>query len=182
MTETDQILQQSSIEANAETKNESSAEPEVDTVKAKKLSQLAAARESAKIKKRKREEELDSMSERLDTLTSLLLTKDKKHQGVEDPEEEEEEEPKIKKPKRVTKEADTPVQGTQEDSWTTSLIRTGSLISLAGLSYYFQNLYGKSTTAPQVLQKKKTTKPNIRQPVQFNNSSSTAVGKSGFTF
>ena len=120
-----------------ETIVETSLESAQESVKTKKLSQLAAARESAKMKKRKREYEFDSMSERLDKLPSLLTAK-------QDEQRDEEETPKVKKPKRVTKEPDTPVQETQEDSWTTSLIRTGSLISLAGLSYYFQNMYGKS--------------------------------------
>jgi len=154
-------------ETIVETKHEIDAEPEVDTAKTKKLAQLAAARQSAQNKKRKREEELDSMSERLDKLTSLLTAK----------QDDEEETPKVKKPKRVTKEPDTPVQETQEDSWTTSIIRTGSLISLAGLSYYFQNMYGKAKNP----QKKKIETPSFVKPVQPSHHSNTAVGMSGFT-
>jgi hypothetical protein len=153
-----------------ETIVESSLDSAQESVKTKKLSQLAAARESAKMKKRKREEELDSMSERLDKLTSLLTAKQ------EEPRDEEET-PKVKRPKRVTREPDTPVQETQEDSWTTSLIRTGSLISLAGLSYYFQNMYGKAKNP----QKKKIEKPSFFKHVQPSHISNTAVGMSGFT-
>jgi hypothetical protein len=154
-------------------------EPEVDTTKTKKLAQLAAARESAKMKKRKREEDLDSMSERLDRLTSLLTTKQEEKQEHRDADEEEET-PATKKPRRVTKEADTPAReiATQEDSWTTSLIRTGSLISLAGLSYYFQNMYGKERKQQK---KKIDKKPSFVKPVQPSHNSNTAVGMSGFT-
>ena len=167
----DKIISDTTTETNAETKHE----PELDTAKTKKLSQLAQARQSAMMKKRKREEDLDSMSERLDKLTSLLTAKEDKHEQRDD--EEDEETPKVKKPKRVTKEADNPVQETQEDSWTTSLIRTGSLISQAGLSYYFQNMYGKATKP----QKKKIDKPSFIKPVHPSYNSNTAVGMSGFT-
>jgi len=170
----DKIISDTTTETNAETKHE----PELDTAKTKKLSQLAQARQSAMMKKRKREEDLDSMSERLDKLTSLLTAKEDKHEQ-RDPEEEEEETPKIKKAKRVTKEPDATatVAHEAEDSWTTSLIRTGSLISLAGLSYYFQNMYGKATKP----QKKKIDKPSFIKPVHPNYNSNTNVGMSGFT-
>ena len=167
-------------DTNTETNAEIGAEPELNTTKTKKLTQLAQARESAKMKKRKREEELDSMSERLDKLTSLLTAKqDTKPEQRDD---EEEETTQVKKPKRVTKEADIPVQETQDDSWTTSMIRTGALVSLAGMSYWFQNMYGKSITAPQVHQKKKIeSKPRLSKSVQ-PNSIPNSVGQSGFTF
>jgi hypothetical protein len=164
-------------------------EPAIDSIqestRQKKLAQLAAARESAKIKKRKREEDMDSMSARLDKLTSLLLTKDTKQEHRDD--EEEEEPPKVKKPKRVTREppeTTATVVHEAEDSWTTSIIRTGSLLGLAGLSYYFQNMYGKNTTTvtPRAHQKKKIeSKPHIIKPVQ-PNSIPNPVGQSGFTF
>jgi hypothetical protein len=170
------IITDTNIETSTETNTETNTEPDVNTAKTKKLAQLAAARQSAQLKKRKREQDMSSMSERLDKLTSLLLTKDTKQEHGDD---DEEEPPKVKRPKRVTTAT---VTHEAEDSWTTSMIRTGALVSLAGMSYWFQNFYGasKSSTVPR--QKKKIeSKPHIIKPVQFNNSSSTAVGMSGFT-
>ena len=175
-----EIITDTNIETSTDTITETNTEPDVNTAKTKKLAQLAQARDSARQKKRKREQDLDSMSARLDKLTSLLAVKQEPKQEHRD--DDEDVTPTAKKPKRVTKEADIPVQETQEDSWTTSMIRTGALVSLAGMSYWFQNMYGKSITAPQVHQKKKIeSKPRISKSVQ-PNSIPNSVGQSGFTF
>jgi hypothetical protein len=129
--------------------------------KRKRNIQLAAARESAKAKKRKREEDLDSMQHKLDALTELIKTK-------------EEETEKPTKKKKVTTADETYEEKTQESSYT-GYIRTAALISLAGASYYFQNLYGKSK---KKIPEKKTNDP-LCMPAQFDTPR-THVGKSGF--
>ena len=164
-------------ELTTESTAEPMSEPAVDTKKEKKLSQLAAARESAKTKKRQRDNDLSMMKETLNNLTTLLSAK-KTTKAVEESDEEEDEKPK-KRAKRITKEPDE-VETAKEDTWTTSAIRSGALVALAGCSYYFSNIYGKTHQA--VTHKKKATIPvHTNQPAYTNHTSRGVVGASGFS-
>ena len=137
-----------------EHKDEPMTEPVVNVKKEKKLSQLAAARESAKTKKRQRDDDLSMMKDTLNNLTALLSTKKEKKDSKEESDEEEDEKPK-KKAKRVTKEPEeVETEPSKDDTWGTSAVRTGALVALAGASYYFSNIYGNTT--PNATSKKKS--------------------------
>jgi hypothetical protein len=151
----------------------------VDNKKEKKLSQLAAARESAKAKKRQRDEDLSTMKETLNTLTSMISSKKAKAE-----EEESDEEPvkKQKRPTRITKEPDeTEVEVSKGDTWTTSAIRSSALMGLAAASFYFSNIYGKQQqqTIPV---KKKAAPVHATQPsYSVPKARGVIVGQSGFS-
>ena len=100
-----------------------------------KKTQLAAARASAKDKKRKRDEALEM----------LLSEKQSNDQEKAD----EDEEPEQIEPKKRKVVVTNRVEPEREDTdpWWQPVIRTGALLSLAAGSFYFQNLYGKSTLA-----------------------------------
>ena len=132
--------------------DDTTTESTVDIKKEKKLAQLAAARESAKEKKRKRESDLDSMNSKIDKLTSALLEKEEPPQPTTLPSIPEDE-PVPKRAKRVTREPDEIQDDEDDNSWTTSAVRTAACVTLAGASYYFNNVYGKHT------KKKSFTRP-----------------------
>ena len=167
-------------------KSEDTSEPAVDTAEPtltdKKRAQLAAARESAKAKKRKRESDLDAMQSKLEAISEMLLTS--QTPAAESPARD------TKKTRRVTAcdEDDDCVSTTpppQDDgSWVTSAIRTGALLGLAAGSYYFQNVYGKTNSRPP-MKKKKIQNTPLMQPrkadaLQYSRVPS-EVGRSGFT-
>ena len=147
----DTVMTDPTGENRGETKPDSITETTIDEKKARKLSQLAAARESAKQKKAKREADLETMQSKLDNLTALLSSKKSttvtgtNHDPTSD-DDIQSPTPK-KRPKRVTTDVDS-VQEDHADSpgdgWQTSAIRTGALLSLAAGSYYFQHVYGKA--------------------------------------
>ena len=57
-----------------------------------------------------------------------------------DSDSSEEDEPVKKKSKVITKGSNS---GSDMEQWSTTAIRTASLVSLAGASFYMQNIYGK---------------------------------------
>jgi hypothetical protein len=142
--------------------DDNTADSVMDTKKERKNAQLAAARESAKNKKRQRDDDLDTMKSQLSTLTKLL--------------ESESDSPPQKR-KRVTAEPD---DTEPRSSWTTSAVRTAALMGLAGASFYFQNVYGK-----QHPNKKNPAAPTKTSPVVFPTTvqpvqNRAQVGSSGF--
>ena len=125
----------------------------VETKRTAKLEQLAAARQSMKDKKRKRDDDISSIATKLDEISNRL------DQQQKPPETEE---PPLEKRQRVTKEE--PVVEVEEpeptaDSWTTSIVRTGAVLTLGAASWYMQNMYGKTPTPTtrKAPEKKKTT-------------------------
>ena len=108
-----------------------------------KLEQLAAARQSMKDNKRKRDDDISSIATKLDEISNRL---DKQQTEFKPPEQEE---PPVEKRQRVTKEE--PVIEVEEsepasDSWTTSIVRTGAVLTLGAASWWMQNMYGKTPT------------------------------------
>ena len=128
-----------------------------------KLEQLASARQSMKDKKRKRDDDISSIATKLDEISNRL---DK--QQTKPPEQEE---PPVEKRQRVTKEE--PVTEVEEsepisDSWTTSIIRTGTVLTLGAASYYMQNMYGKApTTTTRKAPEKKKTPTSVPKKIQL---------------
>ena len=124
-----------------------------DTKTDRKRRQLAEARESLRQKKKQKEVNLLDMKSQLDSITSLLTSKtDSTEADV----------PPTHKPQRVTA-VTTPVDD-EDDTWYTSIVRTGALLSLAAGSFYFNNMYGK---APK---KKKTHDSPVAAPIVVEGS------------
>ena len=125
----------------------------VETKRTAKLEQLAAARQSMKDKKRKRDDDISSIATKLDEISNRL---DK--QQTKPPEQDE---PPAEKRQRVTSSREEDVGDNEEptsDSWTTSIVRTGAVLTLSAVSWWVQNMYGKpptTTTARKVPEKKK---------------------------
>ena len=147
-----------------------------DTKTDRKRRQLAAARESLQQKKKQKEACLLDMKSQLDSITSLLTSKtDSTEADV----------PPTHKPQRVTA-VTTPVDDDEDDSWYTSIVRTGALLSLAAGSFYFINMYGKApkkkrhTTRPSPLQSSSRVQPGQPNTVQPRTFSGPHIGKSGF--
>ena len=134
-----------------------------------KLEQLAAARQSMKDKKRKRDDDISSIATKLDEISNRL---DKQQRTP--PEQEEIVEPPAEKRQRVTKEEPVEVEEPEPstDSWTTSIIRTGTVLTLGAASWYMQNMYGKAptTTTRKVLEKKKYRTRRRRYPRKYSCS------------
>ena len=173
-------------EVISEVNTEVNVGPIVDTKRSKKLEQLSQARLSAKNKKRQRDEDLDYMKKKIDDLSSILLEQKKtKEESIQESIQEEEQ----NKRQRVTKEPEeesVPMQKdeNEEETWSTSLIRTSAVLSLGAASWYMSNCYGKSTTKKQDGKKniKKTKTPTSMLPYEVQRKHSvTVVGKSGFT-
>ena len=159
--------------------SEVNVEPIVDTKRSKKLEQLSQARQSAKNKKRQRDEDLDYMKKKIDDLSSILLQQKQKEEPIQEEEEQ-------NKRQRVTKEPEeeeaVPMQKDEdeEETWSTSLIRTSAVLSLGAASWYMSNCYGKAT-------KKQDEKKNIKKaktsllPYEVHRKHPLTIGKSGFT-
>jgi hypothetical protein len=150
-------------------------EPVVDSTKERKNAQLAAARESAKNKKRQREDDLNTMKSQLDKLTSLLETKTEPEQTPDSPPQ---------KRKRVTIDPEESInestQPTEDNSWMTSAVRTGALVGLAGASFYFQNMYGKGQATKKKPKGTTKTISSVLTTTMPALSNPTQVGSSGF--
>lgn len=155
-----------------------------EDAKAARLTQLAAARESAKVKKRQREEDMSSMKSQLDNITSMLASKPEvKVEPKQEPELVPEEEPPAKVAKVVvTKQAEPEVEVVdQGPSIVQSVIKTGALVALGAASFYMNNVYGKG-------KKPTTDKPvpkpapvrGFPQPTLLASKPKRPVGKSGF--
>jgi hypothetical protein len=136
----------SAMDANHETKDVTV----VDEKKQAKLSQLAGARESAKQKKLKRELDFDVMSSKLDKLAAALEEKTSK---AEDEIEADDTPEPPRKRIRVTKQEEEEAEGDEQDdvdsssgtdSMAVTALRTGAVLGLAGVSWYFQNVWKKA--------------------------------------
>jgi len=161
-----------------------------------KLVQLAAARQSAKDKKRKRDEDISEMNRKIDQLLKKQEAKTAQSEAQQEakPEVVQPEAPRSKseapepRPKRVTREEveteedekEAPPEG---DNWTTSLIRTSAVLTLGGLSWWFQNKYGQAdsvrTPGPPIKKKAKAAPANML-PVRVPPRPRTLIGRSGF--
>ena len=126
------------------------------------------------------------MKKKIDDLSSILLQQ--KKQKEESIQEEEEEYSSNSKRQRVTKETEEEEEavsvqrkdGNEEETWSTSLIRTSAVLSLGAASWYMSNCYGKAT-------KKQDEKKNIKKaktsvlPYEIHRKHPLTIGKSGFT-
>jgi G3E family GTPase len=148
----------------------------VDTKRDAKLVQLANARVSAKTKKRQRDDDMSSMKDQLDSLTTMLLQKNETEQKAE------EAEPIVKR-QRVTAEPVGVPDVIEEDTWVTSVIRTSAVLSLGAASWYMQHRYAKPPTVAPTEKKKEsktaTTAPTVLHPAAVPRVRP-SVGKSGF--
>ena len=175
------IIKNDVISEVNEINTEVNVEPIVDMKRSKKLEQLSQARQSAKNKKRQRDEDLDYMKKKIDDLSSILLEQKQKEAPIQ-----EEEDISNSKRQRVTKEPEeeeaVPMQKdeNEEETWSTSLIRTSAVLSLGAASWYMSNCYGKAT-------KKQDGKKNIKKaktsvlPYEIHRKHPLTIGKSGFT-
>ena len=125
----------------------------VETKRTAKLAQLASARQSMKDKKRKRDDDISSIVTKIDEISNRL----DQQQQTKPPEQEE---PPAEKRQRVTSSREEDVGDNEEptsDSWTTSIVRTGAVLTLSAVSWYMQNMYGKppTTTTRKIPEKKK---------------------------
>ena len=136
----------------------------VEVKRTAKLEQLALARQSMRDKKRKRDDDISSITTKLDEISNRL-----DQQQTKPPETEEIVEPPTEKRQRVTREEDvvevedtTPIT----DSWATSIVRTGAILTLGAASWYMQNMYGKTptTTARKAPEKKKISNKTTTVP------------------
>ena len=109
------------------------------------------------------------------SLKPVIIKKQKKVIEPESDSSDDEPEPAKKKSKVITKGN----AGSDMEQWGTTAIRTAALVSLAGATFYMQNIYGKKniqTPAPAP-----TTQASI--PMQANmlpTVNRSYVGKSGF--
>ena len=138
----------------------------VETKRTAKLAQLASARQSMKDKKRKRDDDISSIVTKIDEISNRL----DQQQQTKPPEQEE---PPVEKRQRVTKKDDVvEVEEPQSitDSWTTSIIRTGTVLTLGAASWYMQNMYGKApTTTTRKATEKKKTPTSVPPKVQLQS-------------
>ena len=151
----------------------------IESKRESKLDQLSKARETGKQKKRQRDEDISAMKQKLDSISDSLKSTTTKSETI----------PEIEQVKRqrVTKAVED-VHDTQEDSWSTSLIRTTAVVSLGAISWYMQNMYGTSKARPplpQVDSLKKKNENETKTPqttmLSVRDKISTAViGRSGF--
>ena len=151
-----------------------------DTKTDRKRRQLAEARESLRQKKKQKEVNLLDMKSQLDSITSILKSKTDSTDDVPLTHHT--------KPQRVTA-VNTPDDTTDDDenSWYTSAVRTGALLTLAAGSFYFNNMYGKApkkkrhATRPSPLQTPTSSRVQFTQPNTVQPRSTTGqIGKSGF--
>ena len=149
-----------------------------DSKRESRLDQLSKARESAKQKKRQRDEDIADMKQKLDSISESLKSTTT-NEATPVPEIEQ-----VKR-QRVTKVVED-VHDTQDDSWSTSLIRTTAVISLGAISWYMQNMYGTSKARPPLessLKKKNENETKTPQTTMLSvrdKISTAVIGRSGF--
>ena len=144
--------------------------------KLSKLTQLAQARESAKTKRKQRDEDLSAVNVKLDKLAQLMEAK----QEAKAPAVIEEEAPPVKKRKVVVIRQETEDEPQPQElppSWWQSIFRTGAVLALGAGSYYMQNVYGKQK-AIKAPPKPQAAKPVV--PVWSESKGKSKVGESGF--
>jgi hypothetical protein len=178
-----------SVDTTLEINSEPSVQPVLQTSapaddkKLARLLQLASARESAKSKKREREQDLSDIKSQLSTLTSALQSKTQEEKTMPAVVEKREtdEEPPTKRV-RVTKEPiidEVDSSTEKQESWSTMLLRSSALFGLGIGSWYFQHRFQRPDKQPA----KKTN--NMLPPPALHRRTVPAqqtkvIGKSGF--
>ena len=179
MDTTDENMDTSDITSDVNSETTPDVKPDVKTDR--KRQQLAAARESARNKKKQRDVDLSDMKSQLDSITSMLKSNSYSTEADIPPTHH-------TKPQRVTT-VNTPddTNDDDENSWYTSAVRTGALLTLAAGSFYFNNMYGKApkkkrhATRPSPLQTPTSSRVQFTQPNTVQPRSTTGqIGKSGF--
>ena len=152
-----------------------------DSKRDARLDQLSKARDSLKQKKRQRDEDIADMKQKLESISESLKSTTTKNEAIPVPEIEQ-----VKR-QRVTKEPIVEdVHDTQDDSWSTSLIRTTAVVSLGAISWYMQNMYGTSKSRPPLessLKKKNENATKTPQTTMLSvrdKISASIIGRSGF--
>ena len=152
-----------------------------DSKRDARLDQLSKARDSLKQKKRQRDEDIADMKQKLESISESLKSTTTKNEAIPVPEIEQ-----VKR-QRVTKEPIVEdVHDTQDDSWSTSLIRTTAVVSLGAISWYMQNMYGTSKARPPLesfLKKKNENATKTPQTTMLSvrdKISASIIGRSGF--
>jgi hypothetical protein len=164
-TDSDVITNDVIIDSSIESKRES------------RLDQLSKARETGKQKKRQRDEDISAMKQKLDSISDSLKSTTTKSETI----------PEIEQVKRqrVTKVVED-VHDTQDESWSTSLIRTTAVVSLGAISWYMQNMYGNSKARPPLessFKKKNENETKTPQTTMLSvrdKISAAVIGRSGF--
>lgn len=186
-----------SSEVSSEVNIEVKSDPSSEIKREQKLQQLKNARQSKKRKKDQESETLSYLKDRVDTLTELLIKTNQEVENKNTVSESSDHEPSNShnKRQRVTRDPRPDVDETLDDktdhhghadeSWSTSLIRTSAILTLGGLSYYMQNHYGKKNTLSPT-QKKKASETSKKKTVLLRNeipirNSASMVGRSGFS-
>ena len=154
----------------------------VEAKHVKKLTQLAEARESAKLKRKQRDDDLSAVNSKLEKLTAIIEAKQPPKVEVIEPEVEEDVQQPVKKRKVVVTRQEAEEEPPLPDAsptWLQSIFRTTAVLALGAGSYYFQNVYGKQKTIASKTPQKatKTEKP---LPVWNESKIKTKVGDSGF--
>jgi hypothetical protein len=90
---------------------------------------------------------------------------------------DEETEPVKKKSKVITKSSSG---GSDMEQWGTTAIRTAALVSLAGATFYMQNIYGKKNMPSPVTVPPEPQVTQVQTNV-FPTGNRAFVGKSGFS-
>jgi hypothetical protein len=90
---------------------------------------------------------------------------------------EDETEPVKKKSKVITKSSSG---GSDMEQWGTTAIRTAALVSLAGATFYMQNIYGKKNMPSPVTVPPEPQVTQVQTNV-FPTGNRAFVGKSGFS-
>ena len=140
----------------------------VEVKRTAKIEQLASARQSMKDKKRKRDDDLSSLVTKLDQISNRLDQQQKPH------EIEENTDPPSEKRQRVTKDLEVEDTTPIPDSWATSLVRTGAVLTLGAASWWMQNMYGK---APTTITRKVPEKKKHRRRYPRRRSCSLTICK-----
>jgi hypothetical protein len=148
-----------------------------DSKRESRLDQLSKARDSLKQKKRQRDEDISDMKQKLDSISDSLKATTTKSETI----------PEIEQVKRqrVTKVVED-VHDAQDESWSTSLIRTTAVVSLGAISWYMQNMYGNSKARPPLessFKKKNENETKTPQTTMLSvrdKISTAIIGRSGF--
>jgi hypothetical protein len=162
---------------SAVTTNDVIIDSSIESKRESKLDQLSKARETGKQKKRQRDEDISAMKQKLDSISDSLKATTTKSETI----------PEIEQVKRqrVTKVVED-VHDTQDESWSTSLIRTTAVVSLGAISWYMQNMYGNSKARPPLessFKKKNENETKTPQTTMLSvrdKISTAIIGRSGF--
>ena len=173
-----------SVDNNVQTSCDNNVDSVVEVKKQARLLQLAQARESAKSKKRAREQDLSEIKTQLSSLTSALKTQKQEDKLETVVEVNDDEPPKkrvrvTKEPAIVDEEEDETEQEVEKESWSTMLLRSSALFGLGIGSWYFQHKFQRPA---QIKQTPKTAQQShkILPPLHRAVPATKVIGKSGF--